>query len=117
MRRQPGARARLGPQQPLGERRQMRALALDPDHQRRAERHLPLLQRAPGVAVRAARRARRRADRAGVAQRAQQIDERVGERRAALLGVGGETVLEVDAAARCGFVHGSTIHRQCAMYG
>jgi hypothetical protein len=59
------------------------------------------------VAVRAAHRARGGADRAGVAQGAQQIDQRIGQLGAALarLLVGREAVFEVDAAARRGLGH------------
>jgi len=97
VRRQAHTRARLGPQQPLGERRQARRLALHPGDERLAEHTLPVFERTPDVPVRRAHRARRMLDRAMLAQREQQIEQRVLDVGAALA-VGLEAVAEMNAA-------------------
>ena len=84
LRRQPGLRLALGPQQLVAELGELRRAALLAAHQRMAQRLLPALEFAPDVAVRQAECPRRGRDRAVLAHRVQQFHERIADQRAAV---------------------------------
>jgi hypothetical protein len=97
VRRQSRTGAGLGPQQPLGERCEPCRLTLGPGHQRLAHHLFPSLERAPDVAIRTAHGPRRMLDGAMLAHGAEQVEQRVVQRRPALV-LCLEGVLQVDAA-------------------
>src|ERR1700723_1435278 len=90
------ARTPLGPQQPFGKLRRPGSLSLRPDDERLAQLLFPFSQRAPQVAVRTSQRLRRMANRAQLQNRAEQVKQRIAERRAALL-AGLESIAQVQS--------------------
>ena len=102
LRRQPGLRLAFGPQQLVPEFRQTCVLALVPHNQRPAQRHFPVLERAPHMAVRQAKRLAGLGDRALVSYSMQQVHPGVANQRAG-------AALRLQLVGQLNFVHG---HRQ-----
>ena len=92
---QPGAGAFFSPQQAVSKRCQAGRLALRPGDQRLTHHVLPALEPAPDMAVTGAQRLGRMLDRAVRMHRAEQVKQRVVQRRATLA-IGFKTVLQVD---------------------
>ena len=84
----------LGPQQLGAEVGQARGLALLPQDQGLAERGVPALELAPDMPIRQAELARGGRDRTLVADRLQQIEQRIADQRRCSLGA--ERVVEAD---------------------
>jgi hypothetical protein len=97
----PDAGAPLGPNQLLGKFGGTRLPTLGPTDERLAEGFLPLPQRAPHIAIRAAQRPCSMGDRAAVGHRRQQLKERVAQRGAVLLS-GLKAISQVDTQVALG---------------